>query len=74
MLAPQLDNGSGRRRNASSLGPAAMSPGERALVATVLSAGGRGGVSELVPALMRAPSMITAPQQCQKPQSVATPH
>lgn len=52
MLAPQLD-GSGRRRNASSLGPAAMSPGERALVATVLAAGGR-GVSELVPALMRA--------------------
>lgn len=30
-----------------------MSPGERALVATVLAAGGR-GVSDLVPALMRA--------------------
>jgi hypothetical protein len=52
MLAPQLD---GRRRSVAgaSLGPAAMSPGERALVATVLAAGGR-GVSDLIPALMRA--------------------
>ena len=58
MLAPQLDDG--RRRAArgaggGALGPASMSPGERALVATVLSAGGRGASSSrLVPALMRA--------------------
>ena len=52
MLSPQLEGG---RRRLSSLGPAAMSPGERALVATVLATGGRGqGVSDLVPALMRA--------------------
>ena len=52
MLAPQLDNRR-RLRDGASLGPAAMSPGERALVATVLAAGGR-RVSDLVPALMRA--------------------
>jgi len=54
MLAPQLDGGR-RRSRGDALGPAAMSPGERALVATVLAAGGRaGGASALVPALMRA--------------------
>ena len=50
-LAPQLDP----RRAAlgGPLGPAALSPGERALVATVLATGGSPGAA-LVPALMRA--------------------
>ena len=50
MLAPQLDPR--RAAMGSALGPASMSPGERALVASVLSAGSAAG--DLVPALMRA--------------------
>ena len=50
-LAPSLDPR--RRALGGPLGPAALSPGERALVATVLAAGGAPG-SALVPALMRA--------------------
>jgi ubiquitin-protein ligase len=53
MLAPQLD---ARRiiggADGASLGPTAMSPGERALVATVLATGA--AQAALIPALMRA--------------------